>query len=153
MTLRSANPTEQPSIVFNHLAARQDVTDLIDAVRLARTLISQRAWDRYRRQELSPGPDVTRDSEIEAFLRRATGTSYHACGTCRMGVDAAAVVDRDARVNAVRSLRVVDASMMPKVVTANLNAPVMMMAEKISDRILGKVALEPSDAQYYRALQ
>ena len=88
---------------------------------------------------------MTSDSEIEAFVRQATGTSYHPSGTCRMGVDADAVVDSDGRVNGVRRLRVVDASIMPKVITGNLNAPVMMMAEKISDRILG-TALPPSNA-------
>jgi len=95
--------------------------------------------------------DVISDSEIESFIRQRTGTSYHPSGTCRMGADAEAVVDIQARVKAVQRMRVVDASIMPRVVTGNLNAPVMMMAEKISDRILGKPSLPPSDAPYYRA--
>ena len=133
--LRSANPADAPSIVFNHMQSRQDMQDMIDGIRLTRTLVSQSAWDEYRREELTPGPDVTSDSEIEAFVRRRRGTSYHPSGTCRMGVDANAVVDSDGRVNGIRRLRIVDASIMPKVITGNLNAPVMMMAEKISDRI------------------
>ncbi len=150
--LGSADPADAPSIVFNHMQSRQDMQDMIDGIRLTRTLVSQSALAKYRRAELTPGPDVTSDSEIEAFVRHATGTSYHPSTTCRMGVDADAVVDSDARVNTVRRLRIVDASIMPKTVTGNLNAPVMMMAEKISDRILGKTPLPPSRAVYYRSL-
>jgi choline dehydrogenase len=148
--LRSADPADAPAIVFNHMQSRQDMRDMIDGIRLTRTLVSQSAWDEYRREELAPGPDVTSDSEIEAFVRQATGTSYHPSGTCRMGVDPDAVVDGDGKVRRVRRLRVVDASIMPKVITGNLNAPVMMMAEKISDRIRG-TALPPSKAACYRA--
>jgi choline dehydrogenase len=152
VTLRSSDPTEAPKIVFNHLHARHDVKDLLDAVRLARILAAQPAWDRYRREELTPGPDVNSDTEIEAFLRRATTTSYHPAGACRMGVDADAVVDNEGRLNAVPGVRIVDASIMPKVITGNLNAPVMMMAEKISDLVRGRAPLAPSTAAYYRAM-
>jgi choline dehydrogenase len=115
-------------------------------------MIRQPVWDKYRGQELRPGPDVISDSDIETFIRQRTGTSYHPSGTCRMGADAEAVVDSEARVKSVHRMRIVDASIMPRVVTGNLNAPVMMMAEKISDRILGKPSLPPSDAPYYRAV-
>jgi choline dehydrogenase-like flavoprotein len=151
VTLRSANPADPPSIIFHHLEARQDMLDLVDGVRLARTMIRQPAWDTYRGQELRPGPDVISDSEIETFLRQRTSTSYHPSGTCLMGADAEAVVDTEARVKSVHRMRIIDASIMPRVVTGNLNAPVMMMAEKISDRILGKPSLPPSNAPYYRA--
>jgi choline dehydrogenase len=150
VTLRSADPGEQPSIVFGHLASRQDVRDLADGIRLARALVRQAAWDGYQRDELSPGPGVTTDADLEAYLRQRTGTSYHGSGTCRMGADGDAVVDSEARVTGVTGLRVVDASIMPRVVTGNLNAPVLMMAEKISDRIRGARPLPPSDAAYYR---
>jgi choline dehydrogenase len=152
VTLRSANPADPPSIVFNHLDNRQDLKDLVDGVRLARTMIRQSVWDKYRGQELRPGPDVTSDSDIETFIQQRTGTSYHASGSCRMGVDAEAVVDGEGRVQSVQRLRIVDASIMPKVITGNLNAPIMMMAEKIADRIRGKTPLSPSDAPYYRAV-
>ncbi len=152
VTLRSADPADQPSIVFNHLHDRQDITDLIDGVRLLRhTLVRQPAWAAFRARELSPGPDVTNDRDIEAFLRANTGTSYHGCGTCRMGADPDSVVDPEAQVRTVDQLRIVDASIMPKVITGNLNAPVMMMAEKISDRIRGTAPLAPSSAAYHRA--
>ena len=149
VTLRSADPADNPSVVFQHLQHPQDVTDLIAGVRLAREMIGQSAWDAVRGVELAPGADVQTDTEIEVFLRKATGTSYHPSGTCRMGSDPGAVVDTDARVQTVSGLRVVDASIMPAVVTANLNAPVLMMAEKIADRIR-HTALPPSDAGYYR---
>jgi choline dehydrogenase len=148
--LRSANPAEAPSIIFNHLESPQDMCDMIDGVRLARTLIRQPALDRFNGQELNPGPGVVSNAEIEAFVRQRTNTSYHPSGTCRMGSDAEAVVDSEARVRAVAGLRVVDASIMPKVITGNLNAPVMMMAEKIADRIRG-IGLPASSAGYYRA--
>jgi choline dehydrogenase len=151
VTLRSANPADPPLIVFNHLEARQDMQDLVDGVRLARTMIRQPVWDKYRGKELRPGSDVVSNSDIEAFIRQRTGTSYHPSGSCRMGADAEAVVDSEARVQAVRHMRIVDASIMPRVITGNLNAPVMMMAEKIANRILGKPCLPPSDAPYYRA--
>src|SRR6266567_3047094 len=137
LTLRSADPTAQPSIVYNHMQEPQDLTDLIAGVRLARDLIRQAAWDRIRGVELTPGPNATSDIDIEAFIRDKCGTSYHSSGTCRMGVDEAAVVDADARLRAVRGIRVVDGSIMPRVVTGNLNAPIVMMAEKIADKIKG----------------
>ncbi len=150
LTLRSADPTAQPSIVYNHMQEPQDLTDLIAGVRLARDLIRQAAWDRIRGVELTPGPNATSDSDIEAFIRDKCGTSYHSSGTCRMGVDEAAVVDADARLRAVRGIRVVDGSIMPRVVTGNLNAPIVMMAEKIADKIKG-TTLPASDAPYYRS--
>jgi choline dehydrogenase len=137
--------------VFNHLEARQDVQDLIDAVRLARTIVGQAAWAPVRAREVTPGPEVESDADIERFLRAKVGTSYHPSGACRMGSDAEAVVDSEGRVKKVGRMRIVDASIMPRVVTANLNAAVMMMAEKLSDRIVGRPALPPSDAPFYRA--
>jgi choline dehydrogenase len=151
VALRSANPADSPSIVFNHLASQKDLNDLIAGIRLARELIRQPAWDKYRGEELSPGRNAQSDSDLERFVRANLGTSYHPSGTCRMGTDDDAVVDSDARVNGVRRLRIVDASIMPRIVTANLSAAIMMMAEKLSDRIMGKPQLQPSTAAYYTA--
>jgi choline dehydrogenase len=148
--LASADPAAAPSIVFNHLASRNDLRDLIDGVRLARELIAQPAWDRFRGEELSPGPEVQTDRELETFIRANVGTSFHPCGTCRMGADPEAVVDSEGRVNAIRRMRIIDASIMPRIVTANLSAAIMMMAEKISDRILGQAPLAPSNAAFFR---
>ncbi|MET8182495.1 choline dehydrogenase [Streptomyces sp. NPDC005336] len=152
VTLKSRNPADAPSIVFNTYESRQDMQDMIDGVRLIRDrLLRQPAMQKFRPQQLNPGPDVDSDRELEAFIRKATGTSYHPSGTCRMGSDTEAVVDNEGLVNAVRGMRIVDASIMPKVITGNLNAPVMMMAEKIADRIRGRKPLSPSDAVYHRA--
>lgn len=151
VSLRSADPSEAPNIVFNHMSTPQDRRDMIDAIRLARTLIAQPAWDGIRGEEISPGAAVQSDAELEQFIRANTGTSFHPAGTCRMGVDPLAVVDTDGRVHAVQRLRVVDASILPHSVTANLSASIMMMAEKIADRILGKSPLPPSTADFYRS--
>ncbi|RXF63976.1 choline dehydrogenase [Pseudomonas syringae] len=151
VTLRSKDPTDAPLIVFNHLSTQQDMRDMIDSIRLARRLIAQPAWDGIRGEELAPGADAQTDKDLEAFIRANTGTSYHPAGTCRMGADDDSVVDSEGRVRGVQKLRVVDASIMPRVVTANLSASIMMMAEKISDRIAGKTPLPPSTASFYRS--
>ncbi len=114
-------------------------------------MIQQPAWDKYRGEELAPGPGIRSDQELEAFVRANLGSSYHPSGTCRMGADAEAVVDSEGRVRAVRRLRIVDGSIMPRIVTANLSATIMMMAEKISDRMLNKPPLAPSNAPVYQA--
>lgn len=150
VSLRSANPTDAPTIVFNHLQHPQDRRDMIDAIRLARRLVRQPAWEGICGEELTPGVAAQSDAELERFIRDNTGTSYHPAGTCRMGSDAAAVVDSQGRVNQLRRLRVVDASIMPSIVTANLSATVMMMAEKIADHLLGNTPLPPSSAPFHR---
>jgi choline dehydrogenase len=141
VTLRSADPAEPPSVVFNHLASRQDVRDLSDGVKLARELARQPAWDRYRREEISPGTETITDSDLEAYLRTRTGTSYNSSGTCRMGPGDDAVTDTEGRVTSVSGLRVVDASLMPRTVTGNLNAPILMDVEQTSLRRGGSCPL------------
>lgn len=149
--LRSADPGAAPDIVFNHYAEADDMRDMIDSVRLAREIIAQRAFDAVRGEELAPGTMVRTDKELEAFVRTNTGTSYHPSGTCRMGTDAEAVVDAQGRVHGVNALRVVDASIMPRIVTGNLSASILMMAEKISDDIRGRTALAPSTARWFNS--
>jgi choline dehydrogenase len=149
--LRSADPDDAPLTVFNTYSRREDLEDMVRAVRQTRDIVAQPSLAKYCRAELNPGPDVRTDADIEAWIRRATGSSYHPSSTCRMGVDDDAVVDSEGRVNAVPRLRVVDASIMPKVITGNLNAPVMMMAEKIADHIKGTEPLVASDAKYYKS--
>ena len=146
--LKSANPADHPSIIFNTYQEKQDLKDLIDGVRLAREIARQSAWDKFRGEELSPGTGVQSDEDLAAFIKYKTGTSYHPSGACRMGVDQDAVVDGEGRVRAVKNMRVVDASIMPLVVTGNLNAAVMMMAEKIADAIKG-IKLPASQAEFY----
>jgi choline dehydrogenase len=149
--LRSASPSAAPDIVFNHFAEKEDMRDMIDSIRLARQIIAQPAWDAVRGEELAPGADAQTDQELEAFIRSNTGTSYHPSGTCRMGVDEDAVVDAEGRVRGMTQLRVVDASIMPRIVTGNLSACVLMMAEKLADAIAGKPALEAAATPYFNS--
>ncbi|MDQ8708098.1 choline dehydrogenase [Streptomyces sp. LHD-70] len=152
VTLRSPNPADAPVAVFNHYESRQDMQDMIDGIRLMRDrVVRQPAIAQFNPQQLNPGPDMDSDRDIEAFVRKSTASSYHPSGSCRMGSDPDAVVDSEGRANAVAGLRIADASIMPKVITGNLNAPVMMMAEKIADRVRGRQPLAPSDAVYHRA--
>lgn len=149
--LASADPEQAPRFVFNYLSTEQDRREAIEAVRMTRDFIAQRAWDKYRGVEMTPGADVVTDEQILAFLRRAIGTQFHPCGSCRMGHDDMSVAGEDGRVHQTENLRIVDASLMPQIVSGNLNAPVIMMAEKLADRILGRTPLAPIEADYYRA--
>ena len=145
--IRSTDPTAPPAILFNYLADPQDRIDLRTSVRLTREILAQPALDRYRGEELFPGPRVESDDEIDAWLRRAVETCYHPVGTCRMGRDASSsVVDDELRVHGIDGLRVVDASVMPQIVSGNTNAPTIMIAERASDLIRGRVPLPRDDA-------
>ena len=110
----------------------------------------QPALAEYCGEELQPGAHVQSDEEIDAFIREHAETAYHPCGSCAMGSDEMAVVDDQGRVHGMQNLRVVDASIMPQITTGNLNAPTVMIAEKIADAIRGKPALPLSTAEYYR---
>jgi choline dehydrogenase len=150
--LRSADPRAHPSILFNYMTTAQDRQEFRDGIKLTREIFAQKAFDQYRGPELAPGPNVRTDAEIDAHLRKKAESAYHPSCTCRMGLptDRMAVVDAAGRVHGMEGLRVVDASIMPNVVSGNLNAPVIMMAEKLADTILGKPPLPPSDAPVYQ---
>ena len=143
--IKSANPKDAPTIVFNYMSTEQDRKEMRAAIRLTREVFLQEAFDRFRGEELSPGPAVQTDAEIDAHIRASAETAYHPSCSCRMGTDDLAVVDGQGRVHGVQNLRVVDASIMPIVVSGNLNVPTIMMAEKIAHAIKGK-ALPPSSA-------
>ncbi len=151
--LRSADPRQPPTILFNYLTTMQDRQEFRDGIKLTREILAQRAFEPFRGPELAPGPGVTTDAEIDAHLRRKAESAYHPSCTCRMGLptDRMAVVDGAGRVHGMEALRVIDASIMPNVVSGNLNAPTIMMAEKLADGILGRPALPPSDAPVYQA--
>ena len=151
--LRSADPREHPSILFNYLSTAQDRQEFRDGIKLTREIFAQKAFDPYRGPELSPGPGGSTDDEIDAHLRRKAESAYHPSCTCRMGLatDPMAVVDEAGRVHGLEAIRVIDASIMPNVASGNLNAPTIMMAEKLADAILGKPPLPPSDAPVYEA--
>ncbi|WP_321893521.1 choline dehydrogenase [Paraburkholderia tropica] len=149
--LRSRDPREHPSILFNYMAEALDWREFRDAIRITREIIAQPALDRFRGQELSPGAQLKSDAEIDAFVRSRAETAYHPSCSCAMGYDNMAVVDNEGRVHGLEGLRVVDASIMPCITTGNLNAPTIMMAEKIADQIRGKQPLARSTADYFVA--
>ena len=107
-------------------------------MKIGREIAMQKVMDPYRGAEISPGPTVTTDADIDAFIRRTTITVHHPAGTCAMGIGPEAVLDPQLRVRGIENLRVVDASAMPDMVTAHINACVLMMAEKAADMIRGK---------------
>jgi choline dehydrogenase len=113
--------------------------------------VGQKGWDEFRGAEVTPGPDVRTDDDIRTWLRKTAGTNYHPCCSCRMGEGDDAVVDAEGRVHGIEALRVVDASIMPEIVSGNLNAPVIMMAERIADGIRGRAPLPPEAQPYHRA--
>jgi choline dehydrogenase len=149
--LTSRDPKAAPSILFNYMSTDKDWQEFRDAIRLTREIIAQPAMDAYRGDEISPGPKVTSDAELDAFVRANAETAYHPCGSCRMGDGEDAVVDGAGRVHGVSGLRVVDASLFPLIPTGNLNAPTLMLAEKMADKIRGREPLPSSKAPYYVA--
>jgi len=149
--LRSRDPHEHPSILFNYMAEALDWREFRDAIRITREIIRQPALDRFRGRELSPGAELQSDAEIDAFVRARAETAYHPSCSCAMGYDEMAVVDNEGRVHGLEGLRVVDASIMPRITTGNLNAPTIMLAEKIADRIRGRTALARVDTPYFVA--
>ncbi len=133
---RSASPDEAPAIQPNYLSAEADRRAAIDGLRWARRLLASAALAPYRGPETLPGPDAVSDDDLLGYARSRGATVYHAVGTCRMGIDPTAVVGPDLRVRGLAGLRVVDASVMPTMVSANTNAATLMIAEKASDMIL-----------------
>lgn len=136
--LKSTDAREHPRIQPNYLMEEQDRREFRDAVKLTREIFAQKAFDPYRGPEINPGAHAKTDAEIDAFVRERGDSAYHPSCTCKMGTDEMAVVDPQARVHGLDGLRIVDASIMPSVVSGNLNAPTIMIAEKCADMILGK---------------
>ena len=141
VTLTSADPMAAPRIVFNYLSTAGDKAIHRRAVEMAREIHAQAAFDKYRGAELDPGANCHSVADIDAYVSRVCGSHFHPVGTCRMGCDENAVVDPQLRVNGLEKLRVVDASIMPRLVGANTNAPTIMIAEKAADMILGQAPM------------
>jgi choline dehydrogenase-like flavoprotein len=135
--LRSADPRDPPRIVGNFLSAPNDLPRLREGFRLARDVARQKALDPFRGVETAPGAAVQSDDEVDAWIRRTAITAHHPAGTCAMGIGDA-VLDPELRVRGIERLRVVDASAMPDLVSAHINACVLMMAEKAADLIRGR---------------
>ncbi|WP_327086873.1 choline dehydrogenase [Nonomuraea sp. NBC_01738] len=149
--ITSPDVAVKPQLRFNYLSTDQDRREWVEAIRHARAILSQPAWAGLDGGEISPGPGVETDEEILEWVRRDGETALHPSCTARMGVDELSVLDPETmRVHGVEGLRVVDASAMPYVTNGNIYAPVMMLAEKSADLILGNTPLAPQDAEFYR---
>ena len=149
--LRSTDPNDKPKICFNYMSHEEDWQEFRAAVRLTREVFEQDAFAPYRGEELAPGADIQSDEELDAYLMNAVESAYHPCSTCKMGADDMSVVDGNCKVHGLDGLRIVDSSIMPDIVSGNLNAPTIMIAEKAADIIKGGDVLAPSDAKVYRA--
>jgi choline dehydrogenase len=144
--VKTADPRDKPSILFNYLQHPDDVEGFRQGVRLSREIISQAAMDPYRGDEIQPGIDIQSDQDIDSWIRQGVESAYHPSCSCRMGDDEMAVVDSNTRVRGIDRLRVIDSSIFPVITNGNLNAPTIMTAERAADLIKGKGMLPPSDA-------
>lgn len=147
--ITSADSAKYPKIFFNYLSTAQERQEWVEAIKCSREIIGQTAFDDLRGEELSPGAKVQSDEEILDFVAREGESAYHPSCTCKMGYDDMAVVDSELKVHGIENLRVVDASVFPSITNGNIYAPVMMVAEKAADLILGNTPEAPSDADYY----
>jgi choline dehydrogenase len=151
VTLKTTDPHDHPALRFNYLSTDQDRREWVEAVRLARHILNQPAMDPFNGGETSPGPVVTTDDEIRDWVARDAETALHPSCTARMGVDDRSVLDPlTMRVHELDGLRVVDASAMPYITNGNIYAPVMMVAEKAADLILGNTPLAAEHLPFYR---
>src|SRR5262249_490900 len=139
LELRSADPAAPVVISHQLLGVKEDLDDLVAGCRMLRDVAAAPPLGGHASEEVAPGPKVERDDEWDAYLRGgAARTGMHPSGTCRMGSDEQAVVDPELRVRGVSGLRVVDTSIMPELTSGNTNAPVIMVAERAADLVLGK---------------
>ena len=149
--IQSDDPFQKPRMLFNYLSTPEDRQEWAEAIEVARNIMGQPAFERYNGGEISPGPDVAGAEAILEWVRKDAETALHPSCTARMGTDEMAVVDPTTmRVHGTQGLRVVDASVMPTLTNGNIYAPVMMIAEKAADLILGNTPLPASDAPQYR---
>ena len=149
--ITSTDPAVHPALRFNYLSTDQDRREWVEAVRCAREILGRPAFGEFDGGEISPGPSVETDAEILDWVARDAETALHPSCSCRMGTDEQSVVDPSTmRVHGLDGLRVVDASVMPYVTNGNIYSPVMMVAEKAADLILGNTPLPPATAGFYR---
>ena len=150
--LRSPNPTDYPIIQFNYLETEEDRRQMRDSVRIARNIFFQDAFKSYLGEEISPGLDKQSDKDLDEVIRNNADTAYHPSCSNKMGVDQMSVVDPETKVYGINNLRVVDSSIMPNIISGNIHAATLMIAEKASDLILGKQEADPIDVEYYQAI-
>ena len=149
VTLRSADPGDDPVIRFNYMSQPEDWEEFRTCIRLTREIFAQEAFKPFVKHEIQPGAAYQTDAELDEVIREHVESAYHPCGTCRMGAadDPGAVVDPEARVIGVDGLRVADSSIFPRITNGNLNAPSIMVGEKVSDHLLGKDPLARANDQ------
>jgi choline dehydrogenase len=151
VAITSADPRVHPALRFNYLSTPTDRREWVEAVQVARAILTQPAFDPYNAGELSPGAKVQTEEEILDWVARDAETALHPSGTARMGTGGLAVTSpADLRVHGLEGLRLVDASVMPYITNGNIYAPVMMTAEKAADLILGQSPLPPEPVEFYR---
>lgn len=144
--LRSADPGQVPHIDPRYLSDPHDIQAMLKATRIARDVLAAPAFDEYRGPEILPGRNSRTDDDLLEFIRRKAETIYHPVGTCKMGNDNQAVVDHQLKVHGLEGIRVVDASIMPELISGNTNAPTIMFAEKIADQLISDSNAEHADA-------
>ena len=149
--LKSNNPSASPAIQFNYMQTEHDLKEMRDGIKIAREIFHQKAFDKYRGKEINPGINSSAESDLNEFIKNKGDTAYHPSCTCKMGKDELSVVDEELKVYGIENLRVVDASIMPNIITGNLNATTVMIAEKASDLILKKETLPDVETSFYRA--
>jgi choline dehydrogenase len=147
--LHSADPADRPAVHFNYLSDARDLRELCEGFAKMNELVSQPAFDGLRGRRIEPPPDVDSASDVENWIRATASTDYHPSCSCRMGNDDGAVVDSQMKLHGVDGLRVVDASVMPAIVSGNLNAPTQMIAARAADFILGKPPLPAEFARFH----
>ena len=145
--LKSPDPYESPSILFNYMSNDDDWKDFRTCIKLTREIFEQQVFDEFRGDEIQPGLSCQSIDELNEFIRLNVESAYHPCGTCKMGNenDNTAVVDPECKVIGVNNLRVVDSSIFPKIPNGNINSPSIMVGEKAADHILGKDVLPASN--------
>jgi len=149
VTLQSNDPKEAPKIQFNYMSVPEDWEDFRTCIRITREIFGQAAFDPFRGQEIQPGEAVQSDQDLDTFIKEEVESAYHPCGTCKMGrrEDPMAVVDGKGAVIGVEGLRVADSSIFPRITNGNLNAPSIMVGEKMADHILGADPLPRDNAE------
>ena len=149
--LKSSNPNDSPRIQFNYMQTEHDLNEMREGIKIARDIFHQKAFDHYRGKEISPGENINSEDDLNNFIRSKGDTAYHPSCTCKMGNDDMSVVDQELKVYGVEKLRVIDASIMPNIVSGNLNATTVMIAEKASDLIQNKITAEKVNIEFYKA--
>ncbi|MEM8633069.1 MAG: GMC oxidoreductase, partial [Pseudomonadota bacterium] len=147
--LASAAPQEAPTIAFNYMSHPEDWDEFRACLRLTREIFAQPAFAPFVKHEIQPGAALQSDADLDGFIREHAESAYHPCGTCKMGAvsDPQAVVDPEGRVIGVDRLRVADSSIFPQILNGNLNAPSIMVGEKVSDHVLGRDPLPKSNQE------